>query len=251
MTEPIHILSLGAGVQSSTLALMAAAGEITPMPRAAIFADTTYEPRAVYEWLDWLEKRLPFPVYRVTAYENRRGIFDRDQTQIPAYAERGMGKRQCTSNWKLIPLFRKCREIAGFTGKPAPDGLVTNWIGISLDEVHRMKPNREKWAVNRWPLIEKRISRSDCLRWMEGHGFPRPPRSACVFCPYKSDAEWRATRNDPEQMVVVRAVEAQLLTNGEYLHRSKRVIDEVDLSTDEDHGQLSLFGNECEGMCGV
>ena len=31
MSEPIHILSLGAGVQSSTLALMAAAGEVTPM----------------------------------------------------------------------------------------------------------------------------------------------------------------------------------------------------------------------------
>ena len=43
MSEPIHILSLGAGVQSSTLALMAAAGEVTPMPVAAIFADTHAE----------------------------------------------------------------------------------------------------------------------------------------------------------------------------------------------------------------
>jgi 3'-phosphoadenosine 5'-phosphosulfate sulfotransferase (PAPS reductase)/FAD synthetase len=65
--EPIHILSLGAGVQSSTLALMAAAGEVTPMPAAAIFADTQDEPASVYRWLDWLEKQLPFPVYRVTA----------------------------------------------------------------------------------------------------------------------------------------------------------------------------------------
>src|ERR1035441_9097717 len=64
--EPIHILSLGAGVQSSTLALMAAAGEVTPMPTCAIFADTQDEPVSVYKWLDWLEKQLPFPVYRVT-----------------------------------------------------------------------------------------------------------------------------------------------------------------------------------------
>src|SRR3990167_7074077 len=61
-----HIISLGAGVQSSTMALMAAAGEITPMPTAAIFADTQDEPSNVYRWLDWLEKQLPFPVYRVT-----------------------------------------------------------------------------------------------------------------------------------------------------------------------------------------
>jgi hypothetical protein len=251
MSDPIHVISLGAGVQSSTMALMAACGEIGPMPTAAIFADTTYEPKAVYEWLSWLEQHLPFPVYRAMAYDNRRGIFIQGQSQIPAFGEGGIGKRQCTSNWKMVPIFRKCREIFGFTGKRVPNGTVTIWIGISLDEVSRMKPSKENWITNRWPLIEKRISRQDCLRWMERNGFPRPPRSACVFCPYKSNAEWRETREDREQMRVIRDVEAMLMPRGEYLHRSKRLIDEVDLSTDEDRGQLSLFNNECEGMCGV
>jgi hypothetical protein len=251
LSELIHIISLGAGVQSSTMSLMAAHGEITPMPNGAIFADTGYEPKAVYEWLDWLEARLPFPVYRVMAYENRRGIFQRDQTQIPAYKDTGgIGKRQCTSNWKVVPIERKLRELVNATGKRLMDIAVVSWIGISLDEVHRMKPNSAKWIRNRWPLIEKRINRHDCLRWMEQRNFPRPPRSACVFCPYKSDAEWRVTRSDPEAMAVVRNVEAMLLP-GEYLHRSNRVIDDVDLSTDEDRGQMSLFGNECTGLCGV
>src|SRR3990167_1759221 len=62
----MNIISLGAGVQSSTMALMAAHGEITPMPDCAIFADTQAEPKSVYTWLDWLEKQLPFPVHRVT-----------------------------------------------------------------------------------------------------------------------------------------------------------------------------------------
>src|SRR3990167_5386150 len=62
----LNIISLGAGVQSSTMALMAAHGEITPMPDCAIFADTQQEPMAIYKWLDWLETQLPFPVYRVT-----------------------------------------------------------------------------------------------------------------------------------------------------------------------------------------
>jgi hypothetical protein len=65
--EPVHIISLGAGVQSSTMALMAAHGEIKPMPVCAIFADTQDEPARVYEWLDWLEKQLPFPIKRCTA----------------------------------------------------------------------------------------------------------------------------------------------------------------------------------------
>jgi 3'-phosphoadenosine 5'-phosphosulfate sulfotransferase (PAPS reductase)/FAD synthetase len=65
-----RFLSLGAGVQSSTLALMIAHGEIEPV-EAAIFADTGWEPRHVYEWLNWLEEQLPFPVCRVQ-YGNLR-----------------------------------------------------------------------------------------------------------------------------------------------------------------------------------
>lgn len=63
----IHVISLGAGVQSSTMALMAKHGEITPMPDAAIFADTGAEPIGVYNWLLQLEEKLPCPIYRVSA----------------------------------------------------------------------------------------------------------------------------------------------------------------------------------------
>ena len=72
-----NFLSLGAGVQSSTIALMAAHGEITPMPDAAIFADTKAEPASVYKWLDWLQVKLPFPVYRVS-----RGDMTKDSLNI-------------------------------------------------------------------------------------------------------------------------------------------------------------------------
>ena len=61
-----NVLSLGAGVQSSTLAMMYAKKELSPMPDFAVFADTEGEPKAVYEWLNWLEKQLPFKVYRVS-----------------------------------------------------------------------------------------------------------------------------------------------------------------------------------------
>ena len=62
-----NILSLGAGVQSSCLALMCSQGEVTPMPNFAIFADTQDEPRSVYEWLSELKKLCNFPIYTVTA----------------------------------------------------------------------------------------------------------------------------------------------------------------------------------------
>ena len=62
----INVLSLGAGVQSSTLAMMFAKGELKPMPDFAVFADTQGEPKTVYQWLDWLETQLPYPVYRIS-----------------------------------------------------------------------------------------------------------------------------------------------------------------------------------------
>lgn len=64
----LRVLSLGAGVQSTTLALMAAHGEIGPMPDCAIFADTGWEPAAVYEHLAWLRSPnvLPFPVHIIS-----------------------------------------------------------------------------------------------------------------------------------------------------------------------------------------
>lgn len=128
MSEPIHIISLGAGVQSSTMALMAAAGEITPMPTAAIFADTQAEPVSVYRWLDWLEPRLPFPVHRVTAGSlteritttrtNRKTGMQYYSNMIPAFVRnqngtRGIVGRSCTTNFKIIPLEKASRKICG------------------------------------------------------------------------------------------------------------------------------------------
>ncbi len=265
--EPVHIISLGAGVQSSTMALMAAAGDITPMPKCAIFADTQDEPASVYEWLDWLEKQLPFPVHRVTA-----GRLSDAATNIKVsktgnkYIETGlpvmtldsamysgMAQRQCTQNFKIIPIRRFLKSLR----QP-----VVQWIGISLDEAHRMKPSRDKWCVNRWPLIDARMNRNDCLIWMANADHPTPPRSACIYCPYKSDSEWRRLRSDsPGEFEAAAKIEDRLQSafrqttsanhKVPYLHSSRVSLREVDFSTDEDHGQQVMFGNECTGMCGV
>jgi len=48
-------------------------GEITSMPDPAIFADTGWEPKGVYEHLDWLSTVLHnhFPVHGVSAGDIR------------------------------------------------------------------------------------------------------------------------------------------------------------------------------------
>jgi len=263
----IDIISLGAGVQSSTMALMAKHGEITPMPNGAIFADTGNEPKSVYKWLEWLEKQLPFPVHRVSAGNLgesalRLKVSKKGNTYtkhaIPAFIVDQHGKggllmRQCTSDFKIIPIQRKIRELRG-------KEQVSQWIGISLDEVSRMKPSRKKYITNRWPLIELRMTREGCLQWMSKNGYPIPPRSACSFCPFHSDKEWLRLKNEePEafQEAVdfeVKYQETMKKVTGfrgtPFLHRSHLPISQINFGAST-HGQRELFNNECEGMCGV
>jgi hypothetical protein len=273
-----NFLSLGAGVQSSTLALMAAHGEIGPMPDAAIFADTQGEPASVYRWLDWLEKQLPFPVYRVTAGSlEKRELTIRvskksgrayRKTAIPAFAKAEDGKigivsRKCTTDHKVLPITKQVRRLAGIK-HGQKECTVTQWIGISWDEIQRMKDMREPWNQARWPLIELQMRRDDCMAWMKRRGYPEPPRSACSFCPFHSDSEWRRLKKDEpdawqhaiefEKKMQAAALLDQAMTTTPFLHPSCVPLDMVDLRTDEEMGQMQIWNdiqNECEGMCGV
>lgn len=272
-TLRLRVLSLGAGVQSTTLALMAAHGTIGPMPDCAIFADTGWEPQAVYDHLAWLRSPnvLPFPVHVVQAGDIRADLLRAGSGErwasIPAFTRTvargrvslGMIRRQCTKDYKIVPIRREVRALAGLTRRRSPPHpVVEQWIGISLDETIRMKPSFEAWQVNRWPLIEERMSRQDCLRWLERHGYPIPPKSSCIGCPFHSDAMWRHIRDEDPQawadaVMVDRAVRTGLrgIRGQVFLHRSAVPLEDADLTTASDRGQLDLFGNECEGMCGV
>lgn len=266
MSEPgvLRAISLGAGVQSTAVALMAAHGEIGPMPDCAIFSDTGWEPKAVYEHLKWLMSPnvLPFPVYVVSAGNIRSDALARSNTtggrfaaipwfMISPRGKKGMGRRQCTKEYKLRPVQRKVVELMG--GK-RPKGGAEVWIGISTDEAWRKKPSRVQYIVNRHVLLEAEMSRQACYEWMEARGYPRPPKSSCIGCPFHDDDQWRALppAEFADAVEVDKAIRVQPGFRGtQFMHRSLKPLDEVDLSTHEDRGQLNLFINECEGMCGV
>lgn len=265
-----NVLSLGAGVQSSCLALMAAKGEITPMPDFAVFADTHDEPKSVYDWLDWLEEQLPFPVYRVSKGKLSDSIYVRPmkdgkrhcvQSNIPAFTVGGgMIQRQCTSMYKIQPIVSEVRKRCKIK-RGQKNITVTQWVGISWDELQRMKESRELYSKNRWPLIELRMRRIDCLNWMKSNGYPVPPRSACIYCPYKRDSEWRELKiHNPDEFEIACEIDERYRKNKKiaghgsdvYLHKSLKPLREVDFANDEDKGQQVWdFQAECEGMCGV
>lgn len=261
----IRVISLGAGVQSTTLALMAAAGEIGPMPDCAIFADTGWEPKSVYEHLDRLAKALPFPVHIVQVSNLREDVINnvnsrgRNFSVVPWFTKSGLGLRQCTGEYKILPIARKIRELLGYAPrKRIPAGSAEVWIGISTDEIQRMKDPRDKWQVGRWPLIDAGLSRKDCVKWLSEAGWSAP-KSACIGCPYHSDAMWRDMKeNDPISWNDAVEVDKAIRDGGrkkdrqQFMHRSLKPLDQVDLSTSAERGQVEFgFIQECDGMCGV
>ena len=263
----LRVLSLGAGVQSTTLALMAAHGEIGPMPDVALFADTGDETVDTMETLEWLRSGnvLPFQVRVVSRGDRlsdslaRRADPSRTTERffaIPAFTGNGgQAPRQCTRHYKVDVLKAEQRRLAGLKPREKAVGVVEVWIGISTDEVVRAGAAFDQWCVNRYPLLEMRMSRSDCVRWLERHGYPVPPKSACTFCPYRSNTEWAWLRdNDPAAWSEALRVDALVRTSPRmraeaFLHRDRKPLGEVDLSTAEERGQGMLM--VCEAGCGL
>lgn len=259
----MKVVSLGAGVQSTALLLRSVEGEFGPAPDLAIFADTGWEPRAVYEHLDRLEAAIaPFPMYRVSAGNIRNDALDADHrfASMPLYVrddngDKGQLRRQCTHEYKIAPIRRKIREILG-TSHPKP-GSVRMLLGISIDEALRMRTSPVQYIEHCYPLVDARISRADCERYLSANGWGRVPKSACVGCPFKSNASWLEMRRDnPKEWADAVDFDRQVRTLRDshgtaYLHRRGIPLDEV--RSDEDAGQMVLsgFDAECEGICGV
>tara|TARA_R100000426_G_C4742844_1_gene80276 strand:+ start:91 stop:387 length:297 start_codon:yes stop_codon:yes gene_type:complete len=98
---------------------------------------------------------------------------------------------------------------------------------------------------------------------MQSNGYPEPPRSACYYCPFHSDEEWRNLRDkDPKNFAKAidfdKDIRKAFKKSNEqmrmevYLHSSCKPLSEVDFDSDEDKGQQVWdFKAECEGMCGL
>lgn len=246
----MRVLSLGAGVQSSTLLLMACEGELEI--DAAVFADTGWEPRAVYEHLDALQfaaEQAGISVHRVSGGNLRDALLSRGSTRtasIPLYVrtltgEMGTLRRQCTKEYKTRPVQRWLREHGATRKQPA-----TVLIGFSWDETERMADSRVQYAVHEYPLIERRMTRQHCEAWLARRGWAAVQKSSCVGCPFHTAREWRGVQSRPtewaEAVAVDEAIRRLPRIKGEaYLHRSLKPLPMVDFRTEQERGQLDLF----------
>ena len=294
MSEPMKILSLGAGVQSTAVLLMSCKG-VLPKIDAAIFADTQWEPSAVYAHLTWLEAEAAkhgIPVHRVTAgniredalefRRNRKSADGKRYASLPMFVKNtdgSVGKlpRQCTKEYKIQPIERFIRRtVLGLApGQRAPEKAVEHWFGISAEEyAHRGRKSMNHWQTFRYPLVfdvesprdragslfARGFDRQDCKDWLSANGYPEPPRSACIGCPFRSDEEYAALSPDEfadacdfdDKGRELERPSNRGLDGVPFLHRSMVPLRMVQLRPKAERRERSMVGflDECQGMCG-
>ena len=271
--EHVHVLSLGAGTQSSAMALMAAHGDL-PKPDYIIFSDTGWEPKHVYKWLEELKAELAkFDMEVITVsngniYEDVLNSIETGgrvaslpyYTKDPETGEKGITMRQCTGDYKIKPINKKIREILGYRKGQRVKEKVHMWKGITTDEIARIKSSQERWIEFDYPLFYKNMDRLNAINYVKRKMGKIPPKSSCIGCPFHNNDMWLdIKKNYPDEFQEAVEFDRKIRDNPKYrsklyLHKSCLPLDEVDLQEDQTTLADFLgddFENDCSGMCGI
>lgn len=149
-----------------------------------IFSDTGGEFPETYEYLQSQilpyvrEHRIRFTVVK---NQNWSGLEDYclKTRHFPSWSY-----RWCTRDFKVRPiryyLKKNCSVLPAISV-----------MGISCDEVGRMRTDHPPEFTYEYPLVEKGMSRPDCENFIRSNGLPVPPKSGCHFCPYLNKKQLR------------------------------------------------------------
>jgi hypothetical protein len=265
---------MGWGVQSTTLAFMSALGEL-PKLDYVIHSDTTWEREETYkyaeEYTPFLEQHGikiittsdPKTAQAILNPERKHSLYTPVFTQKEGASYKGdrLGKlrRTCTDNWKIQPLKLKLREILAELGLKPTDGVIQMWLGISKDEWHRAKNSEVKYIENEFPLLDKKMSRNDCVAWLKAKGFKVPKKFSCSICVFHSEKVWdemkRENGKDWETAVwfdnEIRDLRPGYVL---FLHKSGKPLEQaVNIPEDQGQVQSEMFGEDLleEGGCKI
>ncbi len=242
----MRLLSFGGGVQTTALAVMLCRGEIEA--EHIVMADTGGERPDTYAHVATVSDYLAahgrtLEIVRHNGSSLEDYVLNKS-TVIPVITPRGLGRRQCTAQWKIRPIKAYARARGA--------KHLTMLLGISVDEIFRIKPDREKWVTREYPLVDRNLTRSDCRRIVQEAGLPDPPKSSCFYCPLQRTSQWQwLASTEPGLFARAAAMEEAVQKRSKvpvYLSGSRRPLSKVA------HAEQTMLGaenNECEGVCFV
>ena len=257
----MKIISLGLGIQSTAMYLMSSLGHIERADYA-IFADPDAELPDTYNlWSKiklWKQKNNGIPLIKkkkslynniIKAYKNNTRV-----AKIPAHTSSGgIMLRQCTGEYKIQIVIKEVRRLHKLK-KHQRMKPTEMWLGISLDEIQRMKESQLYNVIYKYPLIDKRLTRSDCISFLEQNNFFNVKKSSCTFCPYHNNKAWKEIKqNYPKEWSkavnldkVIRNSKQFGIKDELFLHTSLKPLEKAYLQEDQEE----LFMCE-EGYCGI
>lgn len=262
----LNVQSFGAGVQSTALLHLALDGKI-PKPDLVIFADTQAEPAHVYEVVkreqqNCLDAEIEFVIVsngdlsEPSSYLTTKGM---PRVYVPLFVRGNdhpekvsMLMRSCTENFKIRPIRRYLRK-QGYTRQTE----IKLWLGISMDEIIRMKPSPVQWIEHVWPLIDLKMTRQECLDYLSNKGI-QAAKSACVFCPYRNYETWDHIRQNPGDWKAAVEYDEKIRNilphvGQSFVHRSGLPLTEAPIEKPKKESkQIEIsFDDECTGHCGL
>ncbi len=265
-----NVIMYGAGTQSTGMILMALNGEFDTKPEFAVFSDTGAEPQHVLDYNQYFSEyvlnEFGFEIITIQHKNLDQEINDYLNGKIKRVAAiplrtrsegiigSGMLRRQCTQDYKIAPLNKLIKQKLRIKRKNKIQyKSVAKWMGISLDEIQRLKTSLEWWNVIVYPLIEKGYRRQDTVNYVKKFGLKEPPRSACYFCPFHSPSYWRYLNdNYPNEFQKAIVFDEKIrnykgLKQKAYLHRNLKPLKDINFNY-----QTSLIDmiDECDGYCG-
>ena len=249
--DTIIVWSYGGGTQTAAIAALVLMDEL-PKPDIVIMADTGYEVTETFTYLNNVINpalsKIGLSVTIIGQEWASHGLIKSDRILIPAYTTKNgrVGKLPtfCSNEWKQRPIRRWLRA----QGVKQAD----LWLGISMDELERMRPSGLKWLVNKYPLIEMRPTyRYECYTLVGKMGWPKPPKSRCWMCPNMSPLNWRELKKRyPEDFAKAVKFENELQKRDEhmFLHSAAKPLREA---VEENEQQQFLFDGCDSGFCFV
>lgn len=215
----MKILSCGAGMQSTALALMSCANKLlqenranqfnferadkVPIYDAILFCDLGLEPQWVYEQVRFIQYAcewagIPFYVLKSNLYDDYIENFGKSRVvSIPFWSvdengKKGKMMRNCTLDYKINIMQKFVRQnllgyAKGQRTKPQDIKAHEMHLGFSKEEERRCKENPHKMFVNKFPLCEMNFVRADSYAYIKDVWGLEAKASACCFCPFHTN----------------------------------------------------------------
>lgn len=228
----LKILSCGAGMQSTALALMSCANKLieenragdfnckytqgVPIYDAVIFCDLGLEPSWVLSQVNFIKNAcewagISFYILESNLYEDYINNFgEKRVVSVPFWTvdengKKGKMMRNCTLDYKINMIQKFIRwEILGYKKgahtKPEDIKAHEMHIGFSKEEERRCSENPHKMFVNKFPLCDLGLVRADNYAYIKDVWGLDSKASACCFCPFHTNYFFKHIKkhNKPE-----------------------------------------------------